>query len=172
MGIVYLNMNKLEKARDYFRSALRIDPALIQLIHPTMTYAYISNPFIVELDSAVKRLNKTNITPSIMLQIETSIAIGKGNQTEFQKNLAKIEKLGMEDRVSYSFLFDYNFINGNEEKAAYWADKAVRAKDVLLVYQTLKNLPEQYQSERIRKALTSPDLDALYEIRRKNLGLN
>ena len=173
LGTVYLNMNKLEKARDYFRSALRIDPALIQLIHPTMTYAYISHPFMDELDSAVRRLdNTTNITPSIMLQIETSIAIGKGNQAEFQKNLAKIEKLGAEGIVSYSVLFDCNFINGNEEMAAYWANKAVRAKDVLLVFYSFKLLPEQYQSERIRKALASPDLDALYKIRRKNLGMN
>ena len=172
LGIIYFNMNELGKAKDYFRSALRIDPALVQLMHPAMAYAYISNPFIIELDSAVRRLDNANIPTSIIIQLQTSIAIGKGNQMEFQKNLAKIEKLGAEEIVSYSYLFDYNFINGNEEKAAYWADKAVQAKDALLVYQSFKNLPEQYQSERIRKALASPALDALYKIRRKNLGLN
>ena len=172
LGIVYFNVNELEKARGYFKSALRLDPAFVQLIHPSMTYAFRSNPFMAELDSAISRLDTTAISPSIMLQLETSMAMGKGNQTEFKKNLAKFEMMGAKNLVSYSFLLDYNYVLGNEEKAAYWAAKAVQAKDVLLVYQSFKDLPEQYQSERISKSLTSPELDELYKIRRKNLGLN
>jgi hypothetical protein len=47
----------------------------------------------------------------------------------------------------------------------------VQAKDGLLTFQPVEVLPERYSSERLRKILTSPKLDELYEIRRKNIGL-
>jgi hypothetical protein len=103
--------------------------------------------------------------------LKTSLAIGKGNLEEANKYLLELENLGEMGKFSYAFLFDNCYILGKEDKAVYWANKAVQAKDGLLTFQPVEVLPERYSSERLRKILTSPKLDELYEIRRKNIGL-
>lgn len=172
LGETYIFMNDFEKARSYYRSCLKIDPSLIQLVYPTIVNAFRSKGFIYELDSIFNSLDHANYPPTIILQLKSSLAIGKDNLEEARNHFAALEKLGEQGVFSYAYLFDYSFLLGELDKAAYWAGKAVKQRDGLLTYQSFGVLPEFYKNERIAKILSSPELDALYELRRKNLRLN
>ena len=58
------------------------------------------------------------------------------------------------------------------EKAAEWIEKSYQEGDHALVYWSLITLPEHYGNHpALQKAFDKPELNALFEIRRKNLGL-
>ena len=167
----YILMNEVEKAKDYYRSGFKINPSLIELFYPTMAKAYKSTPFIDELEGRFNSIDQSQIPQSISVQLRASFAVGKNDLVSANRYVGELEKLAQQGLFSYAYLFDFYNILGNEDKAAYWATKAVQEKDGLLTYQSTVVLPEQCISERVAKILTSPKLDKLYEIRRKNLGL-
>ena len=57
-------------------------------------------------------------------------------------------------------------------EAAYWLEEAYTQRDVDLVYNSFITLPEHYPDHpALQTAFDKPELKALFEIRRKNLGL-
>jgi len=167
----YLRMHEIEKAKSYYRSGLSIDPSLIQLVYPTLFKELNSKEFVNEMELVFNSIDQSKVPQPILIQMKTNFAIGKGDLESANKLIIELDKFGEMGQMSSAYLFEFYNILGDEERALYWAKKAIETEDGLLTYQSIVNLPEDYNSERIRKILTSPKLDALYEIRRKNLGL-
>lgn len=171
LATTLIYMGKSEEAKEFLRSCYQLDKNLLVLINPALIMPYTKDPFIYELDSLSRTLDIEKHPSSIILHIKTILALGKGDMDLLRKNVNELEVLAAQGGSSHSYLFVYYLILDESAKAQYWAKKAVEEKDVQLVYEPYKLLPENYSDLGVRAALSSPELEGLYQIRRKNLGL-
>ena len=172
LGITLQKQGKLEEAKRYFRSCFRLDKELIYLIYPGFALAFQSDPIINEMDYIFNTLDHKTQPESLVVQFKAAIALGKDDKEKAKQYVQELEILAEKGFASPAYLLDYNYILENSEKMEYWASKTVAEKDGLLIYESFKMLPELYENEKVSEILSSPELDALYEIRRRNLGVN
>ena len=127
-----------------------------------------------EAENVITRLDDNNNNYFDNLHIKTIMAIAKGESDKAHSYIELLvneaENLHVSPRIGSLYLE-----LGMLEEAAYWFEKAYENREVELVVPfgpgglTLpENLPDH---PALQAALDKPELNALFEIRRKNLGL-
>ena len=171
LGTTLMIQGKLEEAKSYYRSCFQLDKELIYLVYPRFAYTFQSDPIIKEIENILNTNDYEYLPESMVLQMKAAIAIGYNDRDKAKDYIEKIEVLAEKGYASSAYLLDYYYMLGDSEKMEYWASKAVERKDALLIYESFKQLPELYENEKVTEILSSPELLALYAIRRRNLGL-
>ena len=121
------------------------------------------------LDDSIANLPLTNGNmiwyQGKLLQYHILIAIASG---ERERAIKLINTLSQFDPATIAeFYLDLKMWH----KAARWIEKAYQQKDPILVYWSLITIPEDYPDVRaLRKAFDKPELNVLFEIRRKNMS--
>ena len=127
----------------------------------SLTWTYIK---LNQFDKAEEILKKLTENDPLIIEIKTSIAIAKGDTNLAISNLRK-----MTNHAS-SRLAELYLDLGMWDKAAEAIEKAYASRDVTLVFYSRIKLPEDYPDHpALKKAFDKPELNKLFEIRRKNL---
>lgn len=127
----------------------------------SLTWTYIKLNQFEKADEILKKLTEND---PLIVEIKTSIAVAKGDSNLAISNLRK-----MTNHAS-SRLAELYLDLGMWDKAAESIEKAYASRDVTLVFYSRIKLPEDYPDHpALRKAFDKPELNKLFEIRRKNL---
>jgi adenylate cyclase len=127
----------------------------------SFTWAHIK---LNQLEKAEEIANKLPESDPLRMELKTSIAIAKGDT-----NLAISNLHNMTNHAS-SRLAELYLDLAMWDKAAQSIEKAYLSREVTLVFYSRIKLPEDYpQHPALKKAFDKPELNKLFEIRRKNL---
>jgi tetratricopeptide (TPR) repeat protein len=138
-----------------------------------LVVSYIKLGRLDEAKNLVSRLDDNNDNYH-NLYLRTILSIAKG---ESDIALSTIELMVNKDvnTPNYALIGRSYLALGELEKAAYWLEKAFKNRDWGLIsfsnpggITVPENLPD---NPALQAALDKPELNALFEIRRKNLGL-
>ena len=127
----------------------------------SFTWAHLK---LNQLEKAEEIANKLPESDPLRMELKTSIAIAKGDTNLAISNLRK-----MTNNAS-SRLAELYLDLGMWDKAAQSIEKAYISREVTLVFYSRIKLPEDYPDHpALKKAFDKPELNKLFEIRRKNL---
>jgi len=127
----------------------------------SLTWAHLK---LNQLEKAEEIVNKLPESDPLRIELKTSIAIAKGDTNLAISNLRKMTY------HAPSRLAELYLDLGMWDKAAQSIDKAYESRDVTLVYYSRITLPDNYPDHpALKKAFDKPELNKLFEIRRKNL---
>ena len=173
LGLAYALVGDWENALRYAKSAQALGVPFTgnDLL---LVWSYIELGRLDEAENAVAGLDDSNSNYYVNLYIKTIMAIAKGDSV---KAISYIELLVNEaENLKVSSRMGTLYLDlGMHEEAAYWFEKAYEDREFELVgavwpggYTLPENLPDH---PALQAALDKPELNALFEIRRKNLGL-
>jgi TolB-like protein/class 3 adenylate cyclase/Tfp pilus assembly protein PilF len=170
MGINYGNLAMAYYIFNEYDEAIRIANVAFSMNlqnippganHTPLVWSYLK---LKRVDSAIAILKTIPETDPVYMELNTSIAIAKGDRNTAISNLSHMTK-HFPSRIAELYLE-----LGMWEKAAQWIEKAYASRDVALVYYSGISLPENYpDNPALEKAFNKPELKKLFEIRRKNL---
>jgi TolB-like protein/Tfp pilus assembly protein PilF len=129
--------------------------------------SYINLGRLEEAENVVARLDKESTDYYVTLYLKTILATAKD---EKDVALSYIENM-----INHSDLRRYQWIGvsflglGMNKEAAYWLEKGFENREAPFTHITLpENLPDH---PALQAVLDKPELNTLFEIRRKNLGI-
>ena len=130
---------------------------------PPLVWSYLKTNQVDKAEEIVKKIPEND---PIHLELATDIAIAKG---ENDLALGYLQK--MKDHLHLRFAENYLQLK-MWEKAAKEIEKAYAARKVVLVYYSRITVPEDYGDHpALKKAFDKPELKKLFELRRKNIGV-
>ncbi|HEU5165578.1 MAG TPA: adenylate/guanylate cyclase domain-containing protein [Chitinophagaceae bacterium] len=130
---------------------------------PPLVWSYLETNQVDKAEEIVKKIPEND---PLYMDLSTDIAIAKG---ENDLALGYLQK--MKDHLHLRFAENYLQLK-MWEKAAYEIEKAYAARKVVLVYYSRITLPEDYADHpALKKAFDKPELKKLFELRRKNMGV-
>jgi TolB-like protein/class 3 adenylate cyclase/Flp pilus assembly protein TadD len=130
---------------------------------PPLVWAYLKTKQFDKAEEIVKKIPENH---RLHLELATDLAIARGENALALANLQK-----MKDYEHSRLAEDYLEL-GMWEKAAMEIEKAYTSREVRLVYYTNITLPEDYADHpALKKAFDKPELNKLFELRRKNIGV-
>ena len=129
--------------------------------------SYINLGRLEEAENVVARLDDTSGNYYANLYLRTILAIAK-DESEVALSYIKL-MVNYEEEKRYSWIGLLYLELGMLKEAAYWLKKGYENRESHLFTLTLpENLPDH---PALQAALDKPELNELFEIRRKNLGL-
>ena len=130
---------------------------------PPLVWSYLKTNQVDKAEEIVKKIPEND---PIHLELATDIAIAKG-----ENDLAFGYLQKMNDHLHLRFA-EYYLQLKMWEKAAQEIEKAYAARKVVLVYYSRITVPEDYADHpALKKAFDKPELKKLFELRRKNMGI-
>ncbi|MCH8233945.1 MAG: hypothetical protein IIB82_15060 [Bacteroidetes bacterium] len=174
LAFAYALVGDWENALRYAKSAQALGFLHTANNDLLFTQSYIELGRLDEAENVVAGLDDNNNNYYVNLYIKTIMAIAKGDSV---KAISYIELLVNEaENLKVSSRMGTLYLDlGMHEEAAYWFEKAYENRELELMLPlgpgglTLpENLPDH---PALQAALDKPELNALFEIRRKNLGL-
>jgi len=130
---------------------------------PPLVWAYLATK---QFDMAEEIVKKIPENDPLYLELATDIAIAKGENALAIANLQKMKGYA-HSRLAEDYLELKMW-----DKAAQEIEKAYASREVRLVYYTKISLPEDYGDHpALKKAFDKPELKKLFELRRKNIGV-
>ena len=170
LGINYGNLAMGYYLFKEYDNAIRITNVVLsmnlQSFNPIAIYAPLVWTYLKlnQLEKAEEIVKKIPESVPLYMEVKTSIAIAKGDTNLAISNLRKMTN------HSPSRLAEIYLELGMWDKAAESIEKAYSSRDVTLVYYSRITLPEDYPDHPdLKKAFDKPELNKLFEIRRKNL---
>ncbi len=149
----------IQTANDFLALDLQGFTSIGIIASLSWTHLKLNQPEKVE--EILKKLTEND---PFIIEIKTSIAIAKGETDLAISNMSK-----MTNHAS-SRLAELYLDLGMWDKAAESIEKAYASRDVTLVFYSRIALPEDYPDHpALKKAFDKPELNKLFEIRRKNL---
>jgi len=171
LGYAYASLGDWENALRYAKSGQSLGSPRINLL---LLMSYIKLGQLDEAENVVAGLDDSNDNYYYNLRIKTTMAIAKGESDKALSHIKLIvneaENLNVSSEIARLYL-DLGML----EDAAYWFEKAYENREFGLVVPfgtdrpiLPENLPDH---SALQAALDKPELNALFRIRRKNLGL-
>ena len=169
LGMAYSLVEDWENALRYTKSAQSLGLARSR-VNNGLVWSYIKLGRLEEAEDVIAGLDTGNYPSN--LYIKTTMSIAK---EESDKALSYIELLA-NDAENLNAVIAYLYLDLEMlEEAAYWFEKAYENREPQLVFPSWgpgftlpENLPDH---PALQAAFDKPELNALFEIRRKNLGL-
>jgi tetratricopeptide (TPR) repeat protein len=177
----YALFDDWENALRYSKSAqsLRSSPGLRTDNMMIMLTSYIKLGRIDEAENLIAKIDDRNddyYTEDYFsnLELNALLAIAKN---ERDVALSQIEQMIKESKWPRNAKYGRLFLSlGEPEKAAYWFEKAIENHDWGLISHPITNgliIPENLPPNPVlQQTLDVPELNALFEIRRKNLVMS
>jgi len=163
LAMAYFNSKNYEKAIEISNVGLsmNLQSFISAANYPPLVWSYLQTKQFDKAEEIVKKLTEND---PLYLELTTSIAIAKGENAFAIANLRK-----MKDRL-HSRLAEFYLQLKMWDEAANEIEKAYAAREVSLVYYSFITLPEDYAGPpALKKAFDKPELNKLFELRRKNL---
>ena len=130
-------------------------------INASLTWTYLK---LNKIEKAEEIVNKLPESDPLSMELKTSIAFAK-NDIELANSY-----LGKMTNHAPSRLAELYLDLGMWDKAAQSIEKAYASRDVTFVFYSRITIPEDYPDHpALKKAFDKPELNKLFEIRRKNL---
>ena len=130
---------------------------------PPLVWSYLATKQFDKAEEIVKKIPETD---PLYMELATDVAIAKGENALALANLQKMKN------YTHSRLAEDYLELKMWEKAAQEIEMAYASREVRLVYYTKISLPEIYGDHpALKKAFDKPELKKLFELRRKNIGV-
>lgn len=130
---------------------------------PPLVWSYLAAKQFDKAEEIVKKIPESD---PLHLELSTDIAIARGENILAIGNLQKMQNR-LHARLATAYLELKMW-----EKAAGEIEKAYTAREVGLVYYSKMTIPEDYADHpALKKAFDKPELKKLFELRRKNIGV-
>ena len=140
-----------------------------------MFQCYLAMDSLTKAEEMVNQFNDYESNPITQMgrwDMNALLSIYKGETDISKQYLDSLASFQVNGIQPYTILAVLNLELVDYEKAASLLEKAYESRDVFLVYTSPITLPELLPDHpSIRMALDKPELNELWEIRRKNLGL-
>jgi len=169
----YALIGDWENALRYAKSAQSLS------VHHTTTnlvLVYLDLDSLEEAENAVAELYDKNIDYFSNFYYKTIMAIAKGESDIALSYIELMVNTAEKSIYLSSFLGRFYLDLGMLDEAANWLEKAYENREYELVFPFRPSgftLPEDLPDHpALQAALDKPELNALFEIRRKNLGLS
>jgi len=139
-----------------------------------LVMSYIKLGRLDEAENVVSRLDDNNGNYYENLYLRTILSIAKG-ESDIALSTIELMVNKAAKTTNYALIGRSYLALGELEKAAYWFEKAFENRDWGLI--SFSNtggftVPENFPDDpALQAALDKPELNALFEICRKNLGL-
>jgi TolB-like protein/Tfp pilus assembly protein PilF len=164
----YLAIGRCAEALAHSRKATEVDPAFgVDFLRGR---AALCAKDYDEARAAADRLAAAGFRGPA-LDIEFALALARKRIAEARRVADMMERLALEGSNSPLFSAAHLAAVGEFERAAFLLEKAYEQKDPRMITDFARMLPEDWpENPAIRAALDKPELNALYDIRRRNLG--
>ena len=165
-AINYANLCMTYRTFNEYENAIRISDVgksmgFWEFGGPPMGWTYLA---MNNIDMAKLVLNELPEQSGHYLELKAMITIAEGDRVGAYSIIDKMDRR-IPARVAELYLALEDW-----ENAAVWIEKAYNDRDPILVYFSLIKLPEDYPDHpALRKAFDKPELNKLFEIRRRNL---
>ena len=167
LGWAYALAKDWENALQYAQSARNLG-INYWANHKLLLNSYINLGRMEEAENVVARLDDSSDNYYANLYLRTILAIAKDESDVALSNIKLMVNYKEEKRYSWIGLLYLEL--GMLKEAAYWLKKGFENRESHLFTLTLpENLPDH---PALQAALDQPELNELFEIRRKSLGLN
>ena len=165
LGYTYLNFGQCAEASEQARAALEIDPGFLMGFDVSAWAAACAGE-LQEAQQWADRLREVAPGNPFGERLDAQLAARMGDE---EKALARIDSfLEREPFVAAVIYVEL----GQNDAASQALGKAYRLRDPTLITDFEFQLPENWPDDPgIQAALDKPELNALYEIRRRNLGM-
>ena len=170
LGINYGNLAMAYYIFKEYDNVIRISNVVLSMdlqsynnigINVPLAWTYLKLNQVNKVEEIVKKLPESD---PLFMELKTSIAVAKNDLELASSYLAKMTK------NSPSRLAEIYLDMKMWDKAAQMIEKAYVSRDVTLLYYSRITLPEDYPDHpALKKAFDKPELNKLFEIRRKNL---
>jgi len=130
---------------------------------PPLVWSYLKLKQVDKAEEIVKKISRND---PLYIELATDIAIARGEKALALTNVQK-----MKDHL-HARLAEFYLQLEMWEKAADEIEKAYASREAGLVYYSKITIPEDYADHpALKKAFDKPELKKLFELRRKNIGV-
>ena len=130
---------------------------------PPLVWSYLKLKQVDKAEEIVKKISRND---PLYIELATDIAIARGEKALALTNVQK-----MKDHL-HARLAEFYLQLEMWEKAADEIEKAYASREAGLVYYSKITIPEDYANHpALKKAFDKPELKKLFELRRKNIGV-
>ncbi len=164
-----LAAGRCEDALAYGDKTLEIDPAFIFVVMARAQAEQCLKRF-ADARRSVAALAASGLKFPL-LQVEAPLDFAQGKIAAARAGLERLKEAGEKGEVSAFAVASLAASLGDHEAAAAWIERAYKNRDTKFLHDFARPLPEDWPDDpAIRAALDKPELNALFEIRRKNLA--
>ena len=169
LAVILIHQRRYEEAREAALRAVELDPDMVQ------GWAQLggANIELGEFERAQNAIDKLRTIPDgrgFVVANTIALEVAKNDSASLREELDEIENLSSPDSALQWPRIYGNIALGEFEKAAAAIEIAYSARDPDLVLYGKYLIPEDWPDDpAIRRALDKPELNALYEIRKRNL---
>jgi len=166
---VYFREKDWENALKYTKSAMSlniIDPLFLDV----MVYTFKHFNKLGEAEKIIHD-ETDNITSAAALYVKARLSLALDDPANAQETMEQLREFAQRGELSAYFAELYLDL-GKLDDVAYWLETAYQNRDPTLVFHSMFTLPEHLPDHpALQAALNKPELNALFEIRRRNLKL-
>jgi len=173
VAFTYLNLGNWEKVGEYTSNCLRLDSSFVYAAS-NWVRALVADS---DLETASKVINSyqdvSGLNKIYLIVMKAELAAAKGDSEEFSVIMSKLKAAAENDEFSFGRLAELYLHANMLEEAASMIERGYDHHDQWLteaIY--FISLPEEMPDHpALQAALNKPELNALFEIRRKNRKL-
>ena len=174
VGFTYLSLGNLEKAIEYFSNCLRMDSSLIYIANQ-LVRSLVANSDLETANSLINSIqdNVSELNELLIFEMKAKVATAKGSLEEYSRIIGKLKTAAENGKYPFGRLAELYLHADMLEEAASMIEKAYDYREYYLVNGNFFiSLPEEMPDHSaLQAALDKPELNALFEIRRRNLKL-
>ena len=171
--VLFLNQKNWERAFEFATNCLQLDPSLLW----SATYQVRVLLETDDLKGAQEVINKyqgaSGINKFYLLEMKAALAATQGNIDEYLKIMAYLKTAAEDKEYSFGRIAELYFFANLFDEAAEMIEKAYDNRDQFLTENPgFIFLPEEMPNNpALQEAINKPELNALFEVRRRHLKL-
>jgi len=168
----YLLERNWKKASEYYSNAVQLDSTLIFAAQNWME-ALVADSDFEKAEMLINYFHDVSGSDELsLIGMKARLALAKGEKDKAQIMVEKLESAAERGEYNFGRIAQLYFVSNMWEEAAVYIEKAYESHEPFLDYSFWLSLPEEMpDNPALQAALDKPELNALFEIRRRNRKL-